>query len=473
MFACTVDPATRDCRRPPIDSSASGTLPGMSQVPAIPAQPRRVPGVMIRWSVWIATGVLFLLLLWRIWRTSSRDVRLMVSVTNTRESGFTFNVHVQDIADKASTATGVAVRNDGQQQPQQQQEQQQKRQKRQEHNHEEERGRRGSEIPPVTHQLPPNESWSKAREDLSQRRREHKRTKRNILVRDLLTAAQRDRVDAYSKSRGKTCVRIDDPWTEAKSNQPGMVPIPESWCSECAQQEAQQKIYLFVMGVPFSGTSAMHRVMLSSPNATHLCELLSPSKSNCEGLKMVIPKALFPRRWESGVFPEDFRTDVLDQYASRWWNNDSCFRIDKSPPFLGKVEQMVEQLVDRDGLRVAFLFLTHSRCSKDLMNRMRTLAFGYQYLLDRNIPVVHVKYQDLVKNLSAEVDKINRWAGCLGANATRPVYAHSEKEATMFNMFKTQIVADFVSNVNWTEKYRNIPMQEEELESYAYFGYDV
>lgn len=300
----------------------------------------------------------------------------------------------------------------------------------------------------------------------------------------LLDARQMKEVESYEKGEDRyPCHRVDLPTRQVRSN-----PIPSEWC-EAAEgdgtlKSGEKPIYLFVIGAPFTGTSATAAVLSAAPNVTHLCQKRPGKEPQCEGWKLLVDEFsdLAKDRWDSNwSFPYDWQKNILQEYDSLWFDKTRLFRLDKSLPYAMQVGKMVEQLVDRDKERVAFLLMTRSSCSRDRDEGMDSSKFvtPYGFLLERGIPVLHIHYEDFFSNLDVVERRIEDWGKCLTADTMSGYLeiakqVNGEEDKDSLERSRLQPLREYVRTKNLTDmQQRDQKLLKAEVESLVYFGYNM
>mmetsp|Transcript_4209 Transcript_4209/g.12655 ORF Transcript_4209/g.12655 Transcript_4209/m.12655 type:complete len:421 (+) Transcript_4209:40-1302(+) len=299
---------------------------------------------------------------------------------------------------------------------------------------------------------------------------------------DFLTKEQLAELDDYERQRDENgnvrCHSIVEPMKELPS-----IPIPRSWYQSCmdakkgGDPEKAKPVYIFVMGRPFSGTSATLGLILSAPEVTNLCQLRDEKLPECEGVKRIAPPETntWGKKW-----PKDFQSDVIEQYEDLWNDRSKCIRADKSLPYSVKIEQMVDELIDRDDMRVAFAFLTRSACSKsvsDSLTKLGEYVPEYEFLLKRNIPVIHLRYEDYFANLPRVEERLNEWAGSFKVTSKLGYTEFSPEIKDIMNgkQRKAKPLSTFVAEnpLHTLQRNDTVQIASEDLAALSYFGYTL
>lgn len=136
---------------------------------------------------------------------------------------------------------------------------------------------------------------------------------------------------------------------------------PSGWLNHRAfdKHEREPTRYLFLLGFPYSGTSAVHFLLATSGNVSTIAsnpEVLGPSK---EGLEQIGLKT--PDRWNASV-PWPWST-IRTEYH-RQWNLSKPLLLENSPPEIFKARELNETF--SPGGRVRFLLLVRGACTKNL-----------------------------------------------------------------------------------------------------------
>lgn len=117
-----------------------------------------------------------------------------------------------------------------------------------------------------------------------------------------------------------------------------------------------EPVNLFLFVPPYWGSTALLSLIASSPRATTLCEA---GTANCEGTWLLIKAGLMQEgtRWDPELpdWSEAFRL------FSSIWEEGKQVRVEKSPPNIAKVAELVKYFAKRKD-EVAFLVMTRSPC---------------------------------------------------------------------------------------------------------------
>lgn len=278
------------------------------------------------------------------------------------------------------------------------------------------------------------------------------------------------------------CHRVDLPVRQLTT-----VPVPSEWCeageSDGTLRAGEKPIYLFVMGAPYTGTSATAGILFAATNATHMCQKRLHKEPQCEGWKNLVDERseqAKKRWWTNITFVDDFQDDVLGKYDKLWFDKTKLFRVDKSLPFTVHVGQMVEQLVDRDGERVAFIFMTRSPCTKPSKGSMNDrFMHSHAYLLERKIPVLHVHYEDFFSDLDGVERRITQWAKCLTADTSKGYLeitkeVNGEHDAEALSKSRLQPLREYAQGKFLEDMQETKSLvTKSDLLSLAYFGYPI
>ena len=128
------------------------------------------------------------------------------------------------------------------------------------------------------------------------------------------------------------------------------------------------------------------------------------------------------KEWFNPEFPKNW-TAVVHEWG-RYWNTSKSIWLEKSPPHIGKVSKIYDQL--KDVYNLNFIFLTRSPCymsngantryvenqTKQLLDQLDHFYLMKQsmnYLSQNNGNFIHVRYENLVKHPNRTIDAIRKW----------------------------------------------------------------
>lgn len=161
--------------------------------------------------------------------------------------------------------------------------------------------------------------------------------------------------------------------------------------------------YVFVIGLPFTGTTALLSLLSTSPHVANLCAA-EGSAMMCEGTGSLITEKLIPEtcpchktRWDP-QYPADWN-EALRVY-SRTWNMSKQILIDKSPPNSVKMQRITMDLA-REGKFPSFIVLSRSPCylnktqrDDEASERGRQMAADFQQMPRKS--VLHIQYEEII-----------------------------------------------------------------------------
>lgn len=160
--------------------------------------------------------------------------------------------------------------------------------------------------------------------------------------------------------------------------------------------------YLFVIGLPYTGTTALLSLLSTSPEVANHCGD-KISWFTCEGTWLLVKSHTIPdrdTRWDS-QYPSDWN-EAIEVY-SKSWNTSKSVLVDKSPPNAVKMLRIAEDL-KRTGKRVSFIVLSRSPCNildeetrdEEALGRALEMASEVKKLPASQ--VLHIKYEQLISD---------------------------------------------------------------------------
>eukprot|EP01065_Artemidia_motanka_P038220 TRINITY_DN47075_c0_g1_i1.p1 TRINITY_DN47075_c0_g1~~TRINITY_DN47075_c0_g1_i1.p1 ORF type:complete len:323 (+),score=37.54 TRINITY_DN47075_c0_g1_i1:89-1057(+) len=126
------------------------------------------------------------------------------------------------------------------------------------------------------------------------------------------------------------------------------------------------KYWLFVIGAPKGGTSAMYALLSTSPAASNLCR---GRWGLCEGTWDILG-SLIPRRdkwgkkgthWRPQQFPINW-TEAVDKIYPNRWNMSQPVLLEKSPMNVKRMTEIYNCLKDRTDRQIKFVVVTTHPC---------------------------------------------------------------------------------------------------------------
>lgn len=125
----------------------------------------------------------------------------------------------------------------------------------------------------------------------------------------------------------------------------------------------RQPLYLFILADSFSGSSALHSLLMTSPRVTNLCPA---NVWMCEGVEILRKKRFLRQRDRWTNLPLNW-TAVLQEYEKYWSMGppSANIRVDKSTfTNVVKLPGIMEHFAN-DKSRVAFISMTRSPCTRN------------------------------------------------------------------------------------------------------------
>eukprot|EP01062_Namystynia_karyoxenos_P051076 TRINITY_DN3997_c0_g1_i1.p2 TRINITY_DN3997_c0_g1~~TRINITY_DN3997_c0_g1_i1.p2 ORF type:complete len:375 (+),score=113.23 TRINITY_DN3997_c0_g1_i1:74-1126(+) len=207
------------------------------------------------------------------------------------------------------------------------------------------------------------------------------------------------------------------------------------------------KYWVFIIGVPRGGTSAMYGFLSTSPSMSNLCK---GRWGLCEGTWDLMEAGRLPwtdkngmkgTQWRPNQFPLNWN-DIVDNVYTKRWNISQPVLLEKSPPNIGRVREIYEQLKLRKDRKVRFIIVTQSPCiyGKGTWNEARRDLFTWhkstrQLLTQLEVVPqeywLQVKMEDFFRNPYTEAMRMLKFIPALQsldpeATGLRPRVANSE-----------------------------------------------
>jgi len=168
--------------------------------------------------------------------------------------------------------------------------------------------------------------------------------------------------------------------------------------------KAGSPLHLFLLSLPNAGSTALASLIGTSPQATLLCSAASQSPhswpEHCEGTWELIREGVIhslERRWEPEE-PSDWAAAL--RVYERFWNLSRSVRVDKSPPNVAKVNQIVKYFT-QSRKAAAFIVLTHASCSpghQGSPQHQNAEMIVHAAKSTGGFPVLMVPYEDLLRD---------------------------------------------------------------------------
>lgn len=179
--------------------------------------------------------------------------------------------------------------------------------------------------------------------------------------------------------------------------------------------------YLFLVGLPFTGTTALLSLLSTSPEVGNLCgnEI---SSITCEGTFFLSDRGLIPNwdlRWDA-KYPADWNAALA--IYDRVWNVSKRVLVDKSPPNSVKMLRISQDLA-RTNKNAYFIVLSRSPCyvnkterrtrePSNALARATEMIKGFEQLPPSR--VLHIQYEEMIRNPYKTADKILEFMPQLG-----------------------------------------------------------
>eukprot|EP01062_Namystynia_karyoxenos_P051077 TRINITY_DN3997_c0_g1_i2.p1 TRINITY_DN3997_c0_g1~~TRINITY_DN3997_c0_g1_i2.p1 ORF type:complete len:384 (+),score=127.29 TRINITY_DN3997_c0_g1_i2:94-1152(+) len=182
------------------------------------------------------------------------------------------------------------------------------------------------------------------------------------------------------------------------------------------------KYWVFIIGAPRGGTSAMYGLLSTSPSMSNLCK---GRWGLCEGTWDIMEAGRLPwvdkngkkgTQWRPHEFPLDWN-DIVDNVYTKRWNTSQPVLLEKSPPNVGRIREIYEQLKGRRDRKVRFIIVTQSPClyGKGTWEEARRQLLTWRGTMTHLVTQLefvpqeywlHVKMEDLFKNPYKESKRV-------------------------------------------------------------------
>jgi len=137
---------------------------------------------------------------------------------------------------------------------------------------------------------------------------------------------------------------------------------------------------VFLLGTPFTGTTAVHYMLGTSGNVSILGEnTMSPHKEGWHkiGLK---DKMDGRERWDGELASVNW-TDVAEQYGT-FWDTSKKLLVENSPPEIQVPEKLVDAFTPKYG-KVRFILLVRGVCGNNSPDKMSYRSAMYKNVVDK------------------------------------------------------------------------------------------
>eukprot|EP00746_Dinoflagellata_sp_MGD_P005993 gnl/MRDRNA2_/MRDRNA2_111632_c0_seq1.p1 gnl/MRDRNA2_/MRDRNA2_111632_c0~~gnl/MRDRNA2_/MRDRNA2_111632_c0_seq1.p1 ORF type:complete len:416 (-),score=79.33 gnl/MRDRNA2_/MRDRNA2_111632_c0_seq1:209-1456(-) len=157
--------------------------------------------------------------------------------------------------------------------------------------------------------------------------------------------------------------------------------------------------YVFISGLPYSGTTALYGLVSTSPVASNLCK---GNANCCEGMPLLVPHGMVsPAFSMNPAYPTDWSA-ALGVYK-QFWDLSKPVLIDKS---IGNIDRFPKILkaVQQEGARASFIYVVRSKCyysHAEMWNtadELRKVVERGKELRKAGASFLAVKYEDMVSN---------------------------------------------------------------------------
>lgn len=159
--------------------------------------------------------------------------------------------------------------------------------------------------------------------------------------------------------------------------------------------------YVFITGLPYSGTTSVYGLVSTSPMASNLC---SGHKNCCEGGPLLVDAGLLPSNQAyNPVYPQDWNEAV--KVYQKYWNMSAPVLVEKS---VGNIDRFphIWKALKAKNVRASFIYVVRSACfyahldqtGSQWLPNMKQVIFQTHSLQKSGAPVLLVKYEEMIKD---------------------------------------------------------------------------
>lgn len=174
----------------------------------------------------------------------------------------------------------------------------------------------------------------------------------------------------------------------------------------CKVRGTCDKIYLFILCPPYSGSTAIYSLLSTSVSAVTLLE----SKTWAgEGQWLYFQQDPGKKsvRWDDkdGFFNATLYSEAIRKEWNRWNPNATVF-IEKSPPNIIRAHKLYNEF--REFGRVRFILMLQSPCLSRFKGPQFAKYIEYAHIIISQFKEItyYMRYEELLLNLEEEVDRI-------------------------------------------------------------------
>lgn len=159
--------------------------------------------------------------------------------------------------------------------------------------------------------------------------------------------------------------------------------------------------YVFITGLPYSGTTSVYGLVSTSPKASNLC---SGHKNCCEGGPLLVDAGLLPSHQAyNALYPQDWNEAI--KVYQKFWNLSAPVLVEKS---VGNIDRFprIWSAMKAKGARASFIYVVRSACfyahldqaGSQWVPNMKQVVIQTHALQKSGAPVLLVKYEEMVKD---------------------------------------------------------------------------
>lgn len=167
------------------------------------------------------------------------------------------------------------------------------------------------------------------------------------------------------------------------------------------QAKTTEHEYVFITGLPYSGTTSLYGLLSTSPQASNLCKGLQLC---CEGAPILANAGLWPvSQALNPAFPADWKKAIT--VYSKFWNMSKPILLEKSVNNMKRFPRLYQTLHSM-GAKASFIYVVRSTCfsrpgiygANGWVTGMTEVLQSAQYMRNAGAKVLIVKWEELVGN---------------------------------------------------------------------------
>lgn len=194
------------------------------------------------------------------------------------------------------------------------------------------------------------------------------------------------------KAKGGTLSNVVQSGVKFSQAAPNAQQTPKS-------QNMVEHEYVFITGLPYTGTTTLYGLLSTSPQTSNLCK---GGGNCCEGAPVLVKAGLWPvRQALNPAFPADWN-QALAVY-SNYWNMSKPILVEKSVNNMKRFPRLYQTLRST-GAKASFIYVVRSTCffrhnqwgPNGWVAGMNELLQSAQYMRSVGAKVLIVKWEDMV-----------------------------------------------------------------------------